>query len=704
DSRLHVRAVCTLMTWVWVLSCAPTLSAQWGHRHFEPEQRCIQVRPPEAIKTHGLRATPRPPTVTDEQDGREVRYLSLDEAIHVALQNADIIRVLAGDTAVSSGRSIYDPAIANTQIDQAEATFDPRYEGTQRLERIEVPFARPGPFIDAATTHMATSTGRLEQTKPWGATVGGGYRYLRDSPGVLLDPANRSFVDLTYEQPLLRGLGRRANLAPIVIARIDTERTYYQLKDSVQDLVSSVVTGYWGIVFARIDVWAREQQVEQLAEVYRNFQVQQQVGRTDAGDLAQSAVSLANFRATLIASKANLINQEEALRNLLGLPPGSPIRFVPSTPPVTRRLEFDWDELVVSAQQYRPDLIEGTLLLETDVQRVIRANNNALPQVNALASYQFRGLGGRDAAGAYASSTFGQYGDWNVGVTTSLPLTLRSSRAELRAAELTLARDRANLQQQFHAARHLIALSLRNLDQFYDQYEAFKRVRESSKINLEKQFAVFKFGAENATVLNLLQAVTDWGNAVSSEAQAISQYNAELANLDRQIGLLLERHDIAFDEAGYRSIGPCWPWKQDPCYARALPLTGNAPRYQDTQQPADDAFNLQRPVPTSTNNMGAEPLPSGRSLDALEDELPSVDELIERYLEELEEDTLPMPVLPEPATRLPPVEPPISPSQTPPEEEANELPPQPDPREVLPPLRLDRLRQRAPVTPAEPPA
>ena len=79
-------------------------------------------------------------------------------------------------------------------------------------------------------------------------------------------------------------------------------------------------------------------------------------------------------------------------------PPGSPIRFVPSTPPVTRRLEFDWDELVVSAQQYRPDLIEGTLLLETDVQRVIRANNNALPQVNALASYQFRGLGGRDAA------------------------------------------------------------------------------------------------------------------------------------------------------------------------------------------------------------------------------------------------------------------------------------------------------------------
>src|SRR5207302_401405 len=78
-----------------------------------------------------------------------------------------------------------------------------------------------------------------------------------------LNPQSRSNVELSYTQPLLQGAGRAANLAPIVIARLNTERSYFQMKDSVQQSVRGVIQAYWGLVFARTDLWARRRQVEQ---------------------------------------------------------------------------------------------------------------------------------------------------------------------------------------------------------------------------------------------------------------------------------------------------------------------------------------------------------------------------------------------------------------------------------------------------------
>ena len=45
-------------------------------------------------------------------------------------------------------------------------------------------------------------------------------------------------------------------MAPIVLARIDTERSYFQFKDAMQELVRGTIEAYWNLVFARLDVWA----------------------------------------------------------------------------------------------------------------------------------------------------------------------------------------------------------------------------------------------------------------------------------------------------------------------------------------------------------------------------------------------------------------------------------------------------------------
>src|SRR5690606_28426251 len=101
---------------------------------------------------------------------------------------------------------------------------------------------------------------------------------------------NRSFVDLTYTQPLLQGGGFAVNTAPIVIARIDTERSFFQYKDSVQEMVRGVIEAYWNLVQARTEVWAREIQVDTSREAYEREQARMRVGLADLGEVAQARV------------------------------------------------------------------------------------------------------------------------------------------------------------------------------------------------------------------------------------------------------------------------------------------------------------------------------------------------------------------------------------------------------------------------------
>ena len=48
-------------------------------------------------------------------------------------------------------------------------------------------------------------------------------------------------------------------------------------------------------------------------------------------------------------------------------------------------------------------------------------------------------------------------------------------------------RDQANLEQGVHQMIHDLAINYRNLDQFFEQYVAFKEAREAARLNYENQ-------------------------------------------------------------------------------------------------------------------------------------------------------------------------------------------------------------------------
>jgi hypothetical protein len=161
------------------------------------------------------------------------------------------------------------------------------------------------------------------------------------------------------------------------------------------------------------------------------------------------------------------------------------------------------------------------------------------------------------------------------------------------------------LRQRLHAISHDVAQSIRNLDQFYAQYQAFRNVREAARINLDRQLDFFRAGGiptERVTYINVLLAVTDWGNAVSNEANSLALYNIELASLRQQIGTILEDHGIRFYEEYYASRGPLCELQ---CYGESMWTSENQPQYELGDEPSEESFDLESRVPRSGRRKGA---------------------------------------------------------------------------------------------------
>ncbi|MHB8899960.1 MAG: TolC family protein, partial [Thermoguttaceae bacterium] len=515
-------------------------------------------------------------------------------------ENSEVVRVLAGNGATSSGRTVYDPAIANTQVDAARGRFDPALVQRNRFNRQRL----PQPRLDAGDPSGVSFSGDpifdydmalgVEKTTTGGGTAGvdvaaNPTRIYTTDP-LLLNPQSRSAVDFRFTQPLMQGAGRAANLAPIMLARIDTERSFYQLKLSVQQLVQSVINAYWSLVFARTDVVARRTQTQQGFEAYQRATANLELGRGNIAEKAQAQSAWANFRAVQISAESSVLQSEQALRDILGLDPYEPIRIVPVTPPQQAQVPIDWNRIVDVAEANRCDLVQLKLILEADQQRLIVAQNTAQPSVDATALYRFNGLEGRTPSGDFAVADPGDFTGWQLGVDVSLPLGLREARAELRRQELNYARDRANLHEGLRQASQALARRYRNLSQYYQEYLAVKEARLAARINYEVQWENY---VTNRTIyLNVLQAITSWGNAVSAEAQSLLQYNSELAALDLETGLILELHGIRFYEEGFRSKGPAGRLGPERCYPRAMVPGENTDRYPVGDQPSENVFNL----------------------------------------------------------------------------------------------------------------
>ena len=126
DNPLHEQSIRPYIHALLASICLVSgLGAQEPWRFILPEQRSLQIRAPGQLARASIPPSPPPATVADPQWDAKPNYLSLSDVLNISLQNMDVVRVLTGVAASTTGRTVYDTAITNAGVDAARGVFDP---------------------------------------------------------------------------------------------------------------------------------------------------------------------------------------------------------------------------------------------------------------------------------------------------------------------------------------------------------------------------------------------------------------------------------------------------------------------------------------------------------------------------------------------------------------------------------------------------
>ncbi len=557
--------------------------------------------------------------------------------------------------------SVYDPAIQETQIAQALSAFDTQFTTSLLYGKSQTPVnngfqagvnstgARfPIIFIQDQSQFQTGLQKRLATGAV--AQIQHNINYVySNSPGNVFPSVYNTNLQLQFTQPLLGGTaqnpsGLEANRAPIVIARLNADAAVWNFKAAVMAHVRSIEQQYWALSQQQIQLWSREVAVQLGEEVVRRERAELEVGKATSADVAEAVERLERFKLALVTATSDVITTERQLRNILGLPPADNRRIIPVTAPTEARLEPDYETCLAQMLSFQPDIVQQQLLVRLSELQLLLARNQLLPQLNLNLLYQFNGLGqsldkaeatmtgatlraidpGRAARERAAGlnggpNNFSNFTQWQVGFTYQQTLGFRQATASVRAAQYQLLRQRAFLQQIVHQTTHSLYRFLLEVDANYKQFRTAQNLRKAAQQRLEATRAFYVEG--RITIDRVLDAVSQYADAIAQEAQFKTSYNTSIAALEEAKGTLLAYDNVAVNEGPQPRKAYIQAQDQRAAHGQIhigrdgpqLPARVNGPPVADPVTPMGppgvNDLNPKAPFPSPVGPVGPPPTP-----------------------------------------------------------------------------------------------
>lgn len=366
---------------------------------------------------------------------------------------------------------------------------------------------------------------------------------------------------LNATQPLLRNFGIDVMRRGILIARntLGINREAFRL--ALMNAALTVDQAYLDLVYARRNVEVVKESLFLARDQSRITQIRIDVGASAPLDILQPRVQIATTEEQLISAVALVRSAEDRLRAVMNLPVADWSRpIIPTDPVDYAPVTLDMNESVTRAMELRPELRQAQLT--NDIRRVnyLYARNQVLPQLDLNMNYRAgtgRKLSAFDPLGNPIFTT-PSYSDglqqigklsfpsWTVGVTVGVPVLNIGARAEKKRAELDLEASRVDQAQIAQNVMVAVRSAARDVDTAARTIVASRTARDAAEQNLEAERRRYENGmTTNFQVLTIQQQLSD---SRVRELQAQVGYAEALANYHRQVGDILDVHNIAVEE------------------------------------------------------------------------------------------------------------------------------------------------------------
>jgi len=584
--------------------CRSGVSQWWYVGEENPEQEHYRQAAMEIDYTdvvqplnHEVEKTAPPRTIISRKRD-EVWDLPLQEAIHMALANNDIIR--SSSTFLSPGSplftnpsnvaSVYDPAIqasgvlfGGVSVEAALADFDATWSNALFFGRNETIQNSPfGGGVEGGTLEVDSAQFNTALTKQF--SYGANFTLSHDvnynatnSPNVLFPSVYTGNVQAEYRQQLLAGAGPEfvkvaGPLSPqftsiagvgngVLIARINEDISITNFESNIRNLVKDVEDTYWDLYLAYRTFDTAVTARNTALRTWRNAKFTQAAGGKvgfTLQDEAQSRDRYFETRAQAEASLGELYVTEQRLRNLLGISVNDNKIIRPADAPIAARIHADWYHSLAEALTERVELRRQKWNIKSLELQLGAARNFARPRLDFVARYRVNGFGddllgytdedefGGDLNNMYESITQGDQTGWDLGMELSMPIGLRLAKTQVRNIELRLTKARKVLAAQELEISHELAVAFQQLETAYATAVSNYSRRQAAMDRFRIESALLE-GGTGSFDMNL-RAQESLATAANQYHTSLVDYNKALVNLYFRKGTLLREDNIHLAE------------------------------------------------------------------------------------------------------------------------------------------------------------
>jgi outer membrane protein len=493
----------------------------------------------------GNKPTTAPATGPSIGDEPQVR-LTLQEIIHRAVANSGDIKVQA-----------YQPAIDETRVTEAEARFDPTFFTNLQYIRTQThtPFNTAEAIDGFERQSVLQNQIGIRQNLESGGQVEARFQnQLTKNPALVNNfDHNKAFQTdfvLQLTQPLLRDFGNDINRARIVINRNNQRISLLEFRKQLEETIADIEKTYWDLVQAERIVRIQEDLVNQTIDTAIRLVARRGTDVTNV-QISQTNAQLEQRRALLIRAKSQVKDLSSQLKRDMQDPDfaiAGPIVIMPAERALEEPIHFNQQEVVDTALANRFELGEQQLRVDSADTALKVGKNNLMPQLNAVGSIDFEGLGARGQEG-FEELFKGTNFSYAFGLELEIPIGNRAARATYERALLQRAQAVEAYRAEIATVTFDCTTAINNVNTTWDELRNNRQAVFASQDALHgmEQREVAGEPLTPEFVQLKLQYQEQLAGSRRDEAGSISNYNQAIARVEQAKGTLLQYNNVLME-------------------------------------------------------------------------------------------------------------------------------------------------------------
>ena len=471
--------------------------------------------------------------------------MTLQRAIELAVRNNLDIRV---------ARLI--PAIADTQITQAEAVFDATFFANGTANILDTPNPPPvgglGVFGSVQQKQIGLETGIRKVISTGGqVSVSTAFNYNRRVPSFFaVTDWHDANVALNITQPLLRNFGSDVTHSQIMLSRNARDASVQDLHTQMLEISANTEQAYWTLVLAKQRLLIQSKLYKATID-YRNVMKERLKVDALGGEYADVLTREELRRADMLRARQDYRSASDALKQLIysdDLPLAGEAVVVPLDVPPDAAITLNLVEAITQALKNRPELRRALLEINDASIRQRVADNQRMPRLDLSLTLRYNAIGINSVGAAYENID-GDFIDYLAGLQFEVPIGNRGPEAALEQRRLERQATIINYRRTAQQVVREVKDAMRALDTAYELIGTTRSARRASAQRSRELVIRTENDRLSPERLDLLLRAQDTvAQAEAQEAQAIVEYNTAIARFYQAMGTLLEQNGIQFQD------------------------------------------------------------------------------------------------------------------------------------------------------------